>query len=82
MPFNICYSCTLWKDVMFAGVVSVFITVLLRILRNIGDIKLNYILLFLSGVGFGVFRSNGWIALVLTFIVMLIFLRKKKVLLF
>lgn len=78
MPFNICYSCTLWKDVMFAGVVSVFITVLLRILRNIGDIKLNYILLFLSGVGFGVFRSNGWIALVLTFIVMLIFLRKKE----
>ena len=75
MPYNICYSCTLWKDVIFSMCVAVFITVLARIIR-LDNSPVNYLILILSGIGFGLFRSNGWLALILSFIFICFFLKK------
>ena len=83
LPYNICYSNTMWKDVLFGGAVCVFLTALFRILRSIGKKQLwNLVLLAVSGLGFCLWRSNGFLALVATFPVFAIVLWKehKKVL--
>ena len=83
VPYNICYSNTMWKDVLFGGAVCVFLTALLRILRGIGKKPLwNLVLLAVSGLGFCLWRSNGFLALVAAFPVFAIVLWKehKKVL--
>lgn len=83
LPYNICYSNTMWKDVLFGGAVCVFLTALFRILRGIGRKQLwNMLLLAVSGLGFCLWRSNGFLALVAAFPVFAIVLWKdyKKVL--
>lgn len=74
-PYHISYSATIWKDTPFGVVVLVFLVVVYRVLYQIGkNQRLNYIVLFLSALGFGLWRSNGWLALVATFVVFLPFL--------
>lgn len=78
LPYNICYSNTMWKDVLFGGAVCVFLTALFRILRDIGKKQLwNYVLLAVSGLGFCLWRSNGFLALVAAFPVFAIVLWKE-----
>lgn len=78
LPYNICYSNTMWKDVLFGGAVCVFLTALLRILRGIGRKQLpNLVLLAVSGLGFCLWRSNGFLALVAAFPVFAIVLWKE-----
>ena len=84
MPYNIAYSGTMWKDVLFGGAVCAFLTAMLRILKGIGRKQLwNYVVFALSGIGFCVWRSNGFLALFAAFLVFLIVLWKdhKKLLL-
>lgn len=65
LPYNIVYSNTMWKDVLFGGAVCAFLTALFRILRDIGWNKVwNYVILAVSGLGFCLWRSNGFLALV------------------
>lgn len=69
MPFHITYSFTMWKDTMFGGFVLVFIVAYFRIWKKIGNHgRCKEVLLFLSGVGMCLFRSNGWFAFLLTFL--------------
>mgnify|MGYP005793079195 FL=1 len=77
MPYNIAYSCMVWKDVLFGGAVLLFVTALYRIYCKVGRMLVNYILFAVGGVGFALLRNNGWYALFLTFVVILI-LRLKK----
>ncbi|MBQ3417371.1 MAG: hypothetical protein IJH32_06025 [Ruminococcus sp.] len=77
MPFNVSYSVSMWKDVPFGICVGVFTVALYRTVRSVGNRKLNYTVLLLSGIGFGIFRSNGLIALAITFFFSLFFLFKK-----
>lgn len=77
MPYNIAYSCMVWKDVLFGGSVLLFITALLRSYCKMGRASVNYIFLILGGYGFALLRNNGWHALFLTFLVMVLLLRKK-----
>lgn len=81
-PVNIIYSFTMWKDVLFGGAALLFITCLARIFLKIGKNNiLNYILVFLSGFAFCVWRSNGLYAFVLTAILILVvFFKKYKLL--
>lgn len=77
MPFHIAYSGTVWKDVYFGCMVLVFITSLIRIIYGIdGFPHLNYVLFGVGTVGFIVFRSNGWIALVMALVVYILLYRK------
>lgn len=68
MPFNIMYSFTMWKDVMFGGFVAVFIVSVFRIWKKIGKkVFLSYAVLIIGGIGMCLFRSNGWISFALAF---------------
>ena len=84
LPYNIAYSSTMWKDVLFGGAVAVFLTAMLRILNKIGGKQLwNYIVFAISGLGFCLWRSNGFLAILASFFVFGIVLFKdhKKLLL-
>lgn len=80
MPYHIVYSMTLWKDVIFGGIVLLYTLFLLRALKSMGNAHLNTIGLILSGIGFCLLRSNGLIAFVgTTLLFVLIFrLQQKK----
>lgn len=82
----ICYhgdfSVTMWKDVPFAGFVLVFTVTLWRILlswkagRKMSRFEM--IMLFISGIGVCLFRSNGLYAFFFLFVFLLIFCIKYK----
>ena len=79
MPYHIAYSITLWKDVIFGGFVLLFTLFLYRILKEVGDGKWNMLGLVLSGLGFCLFRSNGWFAFVgVTLLFLLLFKGQHK----
>lgn len=64
MPYHIVYSFTLWKDVVFGGVVLLYTMFLFRMLKSIGNGTLNTIGLIVAGMGYCLFRNNGFIAFV------------------
>lgn len=66
MPYHIMFSTTMWKDVMFSGFVLLLITFIFRCIENLGNLLLNQIILFLSGIGTCLFRSNGFFVFILT----------------
>ena len=77
MPYNIAYSSTMWKDVLFGGAVAVFLTATFRILKGIGGKQLrNYVIFAISGLGFCLWRSNGFLAILAAFFVFCIVLFK------
>lgn len=79
MPFHIMYSFTMWKDVMFGGFILLFLISLYRVLKNIGSHYIfNWILVGISGVGICLFRSNGFFAFVMLFIVFTRLFWKRK----
>ena len=74
MPYHMAYSITLWKDVIFGGLVLLYTVFLYRILKEVGNSKWNMLGLVLSGLGFCLFRSNGWFAFVgVTLLFLLLF---------
>lgn len=74
MPYHMAYSITLWKDVIFGGFVLLYTVFLYRILKEVGNSKWNMLGLVLSGLGFCLFRSNGWFAFVgVTLLFLLLF---------
>lgn len=78
MPFHIMYSITVWKDVMFGGMMILFLASIYRIFRNMGKGTSNYSVMTISGMGLCLFRSNGWFAFLLTFICFGVLLRKQR----
>lgn len=82
MPYHIVYSITLWKDVIFGGMVLLYTLFLFRMINSVGNSKWNTIGLILSGIGFCLLRSNGLIAFVgTTLLFLLVFkFRQKKLL--
>ena len=83
LPYHIFYSVTLWKDVLFGGAAALYGCALYRSVKNIGRSATNWVTLILGALGFGLLRSNGWIAMFLTFVVSVFVLgrRRKKLLL-
>ena len=77
MPYNIAYSVTMWKDVLFAGAALLFVTALFRVLRGIGAERRNLAVLALGGIGFSLWRTNGWYAFLVTTLVMAFVLGKR-----
>lgn len=74
LPYNIYYSVTMWKDVPFAGAVLLFVTALYRLLQEVG--RHNLWTLCVGGLGVCLWRTNGWYAFLVTFLVMVICLKK------
>lgn len=72
LPYNIAYSVTVWKDVLFSGAVLLLVTAGVRIFRRIGKKQqLNYLLLIIGGIGISVLRTNGWISLLISALIMM-----------
>ena len=81
MPFHIMYSCTVWKDVIFGGMVLLFTVSAYRCLQDIGLKKLNYSLFLISSILCCLFRSNGFFVYIfLTISYITIFKFRKKAL--
>ncbi len=77
MPYNIYFSVTMWKDVPFACSLLFYVVSMYRYLNKVGNKpKLNLIAVFVAGMGMCLLRSNGLIAFIISFIGMLIVVRK------
>lgn len=82
MPFHIMYSFTAWKDVGFGGFFTLFTVCLYRIIKNVGKCKTcNYVVLFFSGLGVCLFRSNGFLAFLMVAVVFVVLFgwKEKKI---
>lgn len=77
MPYHIIYSFTMWKDVLFGGVCLLFICALYRNIKNIGSVRTNIVTLIIGAFGTCLLRSNGYLALFLTFIILIMVLGKE-----
>ena len=67
IPFQWVYMVTIWKDVLFAGFVMLFVATFIRVLFTGADaIKISTLILhFIACVGTALFRSNGLYAFLL-----------------
>lgn len=74
-PYNLIYSVTLWKDVLFSIATLVFTITLTRVV-NKWEVR-DRILFVISGTGMCLYRHNGYYAYILTILCLLIINRKK-----
>ena len=79
MPYNIIYSFTMWKDILFGGMTLVFIVAVYRVIYNIGNLRFNIVSLLYGGIGMCLLRSNGLFAFVLSVIVFALFFKRKYI---
>lgn len=82
MPYHIIYSFTVWKDVSFGGFITLFTLYLYRVLKSVGNYKIiDYLVLFISGLGVCLFRSNGFFVFVcvVVFFILLFWKKEKKI---
>lgn len=78
MPYNIMYSFTLWKDVMFGASMLILVVSLYRYFNNLYKFKfLPILLIVISGLMVCLFRSNGLLAFFVSSISFLIIFRKE-----
>lgn len=78
LPYNLAYSVTLWKDVTFAGAVLLFTTALYRWFTGLGRKRVNGLWLVLGGIGVCLWRTNGWYAFAVSWVVLALLLCKKQ----
>ena len=79
MPTHITYSFTVWKDTPFAGMVTLFVVSIYRLMKEVGKHRhADRIICFLSCVGVCLMRSNGFIAMASSLVLLLLFFRKEK----
>ena len=76
-PHHINYSFSMWKDVMFGGIVLGFCVYYLRLFLGIGKKIPNCVLLALFSLGACLFRSNGYIMFLIVVIIHLLIFRKE-----
>lgn len=78
MPFNIMYSFTLWKDVLFGTAFLAFVIAMYRYFNKLDrHICVSIIILIVSGLSICLFRSNGLIAFAVAAIFFLLIFRKE-----
>ena len=75
VPYNAVMAVTMWKDVLFAVVVLVFICTMLRLLK---EFSVSYLIVFgIMGLCICLFRSNGWFGFLATVPFLAYYYRKK-----
>lgn len=77
MPYNIVYSVTMWKDVLFAAALLLMTASMYRILSGING-KEKYFFFIVGALGSCLWRTNGWYAFAVAALFMLILLRKER----
>ncbi|MBQ8131475.1 MAG: hypothetical protein IJ193_03200 [Bacilli bacterium] len=76
MPFNILFSFTIWKDIIFAGSLLLLVTTLYKILKQKEKLT-DYFLFAYSALLVCIFRNNGLIAFTLGTILFIILYKKQ-----
>ena len=79
IPYNGALSVTMWKDVIFGALVLIFISVLARLVtkrEEANKFDKDVLIFILSGVGFCLFRSNGWFGFLFTVPFLIFYFRK------
>lgn len=80
LPCHFMYSFSMWKDVPFAAALTIFLLTLYRELNQIGRRTVrNRILLFISGLGVCLLRSNGWAVFLASFLCFLLLFGKQQI---
>lgn len=81
LPYNMIYSFTIWKDVLFAASFLLFIVTQYRYFNNIQPYRksklLQSVIIFASGLTICLFRSNALIAIFVSTIIYFIIFKKK-----
>lgn len=72
VPYNIAFSTSMWKDVLFTGFVLLMVTAQYRCLKKLGNSKANLAMMILGGIGVGIMRTNGWYVVALSFLILLL----------
>lgn len=78
LPVHIMYSILMVKDVFFGAAVTGFAVSCYRALKSVGNAKYNWALLFLTSLGMGLLRSNGWVAFLATVLAFAALFGKKQ----
>lgn len=79
LPYNMVYSVTLWKDVPFGASALLLAAAFYRLVKNVGRArKWDYAAFTLGAVGMALMRTNGWAALLVAAVPLIIVLRNKK----
>lgn len=79
LTYNVAYSATMWKDIPFSIAALALVVSLYRILRGIGkNGALNYVNFALGGIFFCLMRTNGWYSCLVTALVLIPMVRKRK----
>lgn len=78
IPFHILYSVTMWKDIPFAAAMTIFMTSVFRRQKQIGKYRWgNLVICFVSAVGVCLLRSNGFLAMAASWVVLMLLFRAK-----
>lgn len=80
MPYNIKYSYTVWKDVLFAAAVLLFVLGVFRTIERVGkSAGVNTFMMLAGAFGMTLLRSNGFLAFFLsTAVFALLFFKNNK----
>ena len=76
-PYHICYSFSIWKDVLFGGGVLLFAVACYRYFMGIGSKKMSFVLAILGAFLLCLFRSNGLFVFLALLAIFWIVFRKK-----
>lgn len=77
-PYQLVYSVTMGKDVVFAGAGLLLVTSFYRILKHMDQRPWRSTLVFLIGsIGLSLWRTNGWYVFLITTLVLFFPLRKQ-----
>lgn len=77
LPYHFLYSFTMWKDVPFGAFTLLFTVAAFRTLRGIGRLPLlNRVWTLVGALGMCLFRSNGFFAFVIAFVLFTILFGK------
>lgn len=83
LPYNIIYSFTIWKDILFGAFFLILIVTLYRYFNNINPYKKSRIIqlfiIFLSSIAVCLFRSNALIAFFVSTVLFFILFKKRYV---
>ncbi|PNQ78288.1 DUF6020 family protein [Paenibacillus sp. F4] len=80
VPINGIYSITMWKDILYSGLLCLISLYIANIVISNGlwlDSKLNGTLFVIASVGVTLFRHNGFIIFLLTLIISIVVFKKK-----
>ena len=78
LPYNIAFSASIWKDVLYGGAVLLTLAAMYRSMKNVGSHPiLDRVVMIFGGVLTCMARTNGVYVMMLTFVILVLTLRKR-----